>query len=988
LLLTNYIEFRWYVDGKLRLPATLATYKKGKVTILKDNVAHVSELLQAFLQHDVIPISDPKLLASKMAGLCRNIDKIIVKAFEENQESRLLRGLQDALKKTLLPELSDEQFADMFAQTLAYGLFAARINHFNEKPGQQFRRSEAAREIPKTNPFLRKLFETINGTEIEDEPFIGFVDDLIAIMDHADIGAILQHFGRRTGQEDPILHFYETFLSAYNAELREKRGVYYTPEPVVSYIVRSVDHILKETFQLKDGLADRTKIPVQFERDGKRVTEMMPKVLILDPACGTGTFLYAVINHIRNTFVGNAGEWSDFVRDHLLPRIFGFELLMAPYAVAHLKLAMQLAGMDMEETQRRNWAYDFKSDERLNIFLTNSLEMTNKYVQTALFGLERQIAEEANAAHYIKTELPILVVLGNPPYSGHSANKNDWIDERMREAYYMVDGEPLGEKNPKWLQDDYVKFIRFGQWRIEQAGHGILAYITNHGYLDNPTFRGMRQSLMNTFDEIHILDLHGNAKKKETAPDGGKDENVFDIQQGVAIGLFVKPEHPSGKRAIHKTDLYGRRKDLGKYEWLASHDIASKDTEWSRLQPATPFYLFTQFDTTLSEEYQQGCSISDAMPLNSAGIVTARDDFAIGWTSEELQKRMEEFALLSENEARKRFDLGEDVDDWKVRWALDDVTSNGDIADMVSPILYRPFDTRYTFYSGNIPGLICRPRTEVMQHMFLVPDNVALVVVRQVAEGIFDHVVCTRYLCDNRLTRSNKGICYHFPLFIKEEDGSKSYDHKPRTLPNFTKEFMDEFYKRFPPARRKMGKGYLEGPWVSERDIFNYIYAIFHSPTYRKRYAEFLKMDFPRVPITSDVEVFRKLVKLGGALVKLHLMEFDLYDLSLIPNSSSFPKVNYPEKGDHKVERVSYVDNKRQVWINNTQYFEGVPPEVWEFHIGGYQVARKWLDDRRKAGRTLSADDRDHYRKIIAALAGTIQVMEEIDKAIPSWPIE
>jgi len=690
LVLTDYLEFRWYVGGKMRTSARLARMVKGKPKLLKDAEEQVTELLMGFLAHEPLPISSPQELAKKMAALCRQIDRIIVEAFKANTASELLSGLKEAFERTLLPDLSPEQFADMFAQTLAYGLFAARINHFREQPQEEFRRSEAAREIPKTNPFLRKLFDTITGADIEDEPFIGFVDDLAAVMQHAEIGTILQHFGRRTGQEDPVVHFYETFLAAYDPKMRELRGVYYTPEPVVSYIVRSVDILLKEKFGLKDGLADRSTIPVPVEEDGVKKMRTVPKVLILDPACGTGTFLYAVIDLIRKRFMesGNAGEWSDFVREHLLPRIYGFELLMAPYAVAHLKLAMQLSAQDLDEPLRSQWAYDFQGDERINIYLTNSLEMTEKKVQqVALFGIEKQIAEEADGARAIKTELPIMVVLGNPPYSGHSANRSEWIElisggsEYRKDGkshvagkkgakvkrktfigelltdYFRVDGKSLGERNPKWLQDDYVKFIRFGQWRIERTGHGILAYISNHAYLDNPTFRGMRQNLLQSFDEIFLVDLHGNAKKKEKAPDGGIDKNVFDIQQGVAVGIFVKEGTSSdsgrvrapasaavgARRAVpaevSKSDAFGLRER--KYQWLFGHDLHS--TEWVSIEPDSPFYLFVKHEIGLRSEYQKAWAINNVMPVNSVGIVTSRDKFVIDFDCETLEKRISAF---------------------------------------------------------------------------------------------------------------------------------------------------------------------------------------------------------------------------------------------------------------------------------------------------------------------------------------------------------
>jgi len=544
LILSDYLEFRWYVDGQLRASARLADASAaGKLTLARDGAAKVRELLGAFLEHKPEDIAKPEELARRMARLAHMIRNMILTALQSGSASATLVDLRKAFAEVLIPDLDKPakagEFADMYAQTIAYGLFAARVNHSGKAP---FKRLGAASEIPKTNPFLRKLFETITGSDLADEPYAGFVDDLVQLLAHADIDKILEKFGQRTKRQDPVVHFYETFLAAYDKKLRKSRGVYFTPEPVVSYIVRSVDHLLKTRFGCPDGLADASEIEWPKTETGEVTTPFKknPKVLILDPACGTGTFLYAVVDHIREQFMErhDAGKWSGYVRKHLLPRLFGFELLMAPYAVAHLKLGMQLAAQDLPELQRENWAYDFKGDERLNVYLTNTLEEAEKKAM-GLFGPLRVISEEANAASRIKRDLPIMVVMGNPPYSGHSANKGKWI-KKLIDDYKQVDGHPLGEKNPKWLNDDYVKFIRFGQWRIQKTGQGILAFITNHAYLDNPTFRGMRQQLMQTFDEICIMDLHGNTKKKERCPDGSKDENVFDIQQGVAICLMVK----------------------------------------------------------------------------------------------------------------------------------------------------------------------------------------------------------------------------------------------------------------------------------------------------------------------------------------------------------------------------------------------------------------------------------------------------------------
>ncbi len=559
LILTDYLEFRWYVDGDMRAKSCLAEVdRNGKVKPSANGPAEVGQLLADFLAHKPVGISRPKDLAVRMSRLTHMIRDIVIETFAKNKASNLLKGLREALAKVLIPDIAQEtktsEFADMFAQTLAYGLFAACCNHPTGKP---FVRLGAAGEIPKTNPFLRHLFETITGPDLDDEPYASVVDDLVQLLDDADIHAVLADFGKRSRKQDPVVHFYETFLAEYDPALREARGVYYTPEPVVGYIVRSVDRLLKNRFGCPGGLADEATITYerQGETDstGKRttITETAPRVLILDPACGTGTFLYTVVDNIREQFIsaGNAGLWNGYVRKHLLPRLFGFELLMAPYAVAHFKLAMQLAGHDLSGAQRKNWAYDFAGDERLGVYLTNTMEEAEKKIKT-LYGPLRALSDEANAAAEIKRDMPIMVIMGNPPYSGHSANKGQWIKDllkgtdtltgRSTENYFECDAKPLGERNPKWPNDDYVKFIRWAQWRIERTGAGILAMITNHAYMDNPTFRGMRQSLMNTFDEIHIMDLHGSTKKKEVCPDGSKDENVFDIQQGVAVMLMVK----------------------------------------------------------------------------------------------------------------------------------------------------------------------------------------------------------------------------------------------------------------------------------------------------------------------------------------------------------------------------------------------------------------------------------------------------------------
>ena len=519
LVLTNYLEFRWYVDGKCRQTEVLADLSTnsgdGKLQI--KNADKIAALLDQFLNYSGEIISKPEDLARQMARLTKAIRLATTTALDEEDNKGELHQLKQGFSEVLLPDLSDPDFADMYAQTISYGLFAARVGHAQNSGGETFTRRTAGTYIPATNPFLKRLFNTIVETDAVSK-IDWAIDDLVLLLSQVDMGSILEDFGRRTRQEDPVVHFYETFLAAYNAALRKSRGVYYTPEPVVSFIVRSLDAILKEKFDLPLGLADNTRDPVTNK----------PRVQILDPATGTGTFLYEVVKQIYRNLeeMGMANQWDSYVSENLLDRLFGFELLMAPYAIAHLKLGLQLQEL----------GYKFKGKQRLGIYLTNTLDEALKKSEI-LFG--QFVAQEANEASVIKRDTPVMVIVGNPPYSYQSTNTGDWISGLVRD-YYHVDGLPLDERNPKGLQDDYVKFIRFGQWRIDRTGSGILAFITNHGYLDNPTFRGMRQSLDKTFDEIYIMDLHGNSKKKEVAPDGSPDKNVFDIQQGVAVAIMVK----------------------------------------------------------------------------------------------------------------------------------------------------------------------------------------------------------------------------------------------------------------------------------------------------------------------------------------------------------------------------------------------------------------------------------------------------------------
>jgi hypothetical protein len=617
-ILTDYLDFRWFVSGKKRLAVRIAEVDiKGKIKTITDCEQKLAKLLRAFFSEPALTVAAAKDLAISMAQMTRIVRDQIIEALKTEEEETERRRIKEeasrysvapsargpwleqwlaAFREVLIPDLDEAQFADMFAQTLAYGLFAARVHIVS---GKNFSRESAAFMLPKTNPFLRKLFQEIAGDMPDSISWA--VDDIVELLKHADMSEILKDFGKGKGKEDPVVHFYETFLAAYDPKMRELRGVYYTPEPVVSYIVRSIDFLLKTRFNRPKGLADEN-------------------TLILDPAAGTGTFLYFVIDQIYQALAKQKGAWDDYVANHLLNRIFGFELLMAPYAVAHLKLGMQL-----EETD-----YKFGSDQRLGIYLTNTLEEAAKKSEQLFAGW---VAEEANAASKIKNDLPIMVILGNPPYSNYGRqNRGEWILSLLDD--YKRD---LHEKKLN-IDDDFIKFIRFAQWRIEKTGHGIIGLITNNVYLDGITHRRMRECLRNTFNEIYVLNLHGNLRKKETAPDGSIDKNVFDIQQGVAIGLFVKIPNRTGCQLFH-ADLWGKRES--KYSVLRENDISK--TDWTELKPAKPFFFFIQKGSKYSAEYQSGASLAEIFDINAAGLQTDRDELFFGETYEEVVHRLHTF---------------------------------------------------------------------------------------------------------------------------------------------------------------------------------------------------------------------------------------------------------------------------------------------------------------------------------------------------------
>jgi len=788
---------------------------------------------------------------------------------------------------------------------------------------------------------MRELFDafkSIFNTEITALQFAGVFAQALSY----GLFAANQH----SDYKDPLSILHEKFLEHYNPQLRELRGVYYTPDPVVSYIVRSIDFLLRSHFNRQNGLA-----------------EISEDMLLLDPACGTGNFLQAVIQHIRNAFqkTSDPEKWREYVHLTLLPRLFGFEILVIPYIIAHLKLAIQLAALDVPEPERQRWAYHFEGHEQPNIYLTNTLEE----VKETLTGQGQEGTHQ------------ILVVLGNPPFAGHSSNKGQWISALI-ETYKEGCPELKKPGQAKWLSDDYVKFMRFAQWHIQQVGHGILAFITNHSYLDNPTFRGMRRSLLQSFDDIYILDLHGNLKKHEQAPDGSKDENVFDIQQGVAISIFVKWRDSASFTTVHHADLWGVREiyrrdtqgqvtlSEGKYAWLAKHDLAS--TQWTVLNPQAPFYLFSPHESRYLAEYNTGWSVVDIFRPNgdpAPGVVTCHDQFAISWTKNEACTKIERFLSTgTEEEARQCFRLCSQSQ-WQYHVAKSQL-QQGKWHQDITEILYRPFDRRWTIFDRCVA---VHRRERVMRHM-LDGTNIGLAIGRAghvIDQDEWDIVFCTRYITDFNLFR--RGGNNLFPLYLCDNTATGTCNA------NLEITFIVDCSARLGLKWIPNGHGDLPHTFGPE-DIFTYMYALFHSPTYRKRYASFLKIDFPRVPLTSNVALFRALCSLGDKLVGLHLMEMPVHPISA-----------FPVPGMNNVVDVCY-NAQSQVWINATQYFDSVPWEAWNFSIGGYQICKKWLKDRK--GRVLSGNEIAQYLQIVAILVETVELMHEIDVIIEhygGWPL-
>jgi type I restriction-modification system DNA methylase subunit len=949
LIYTNCLEWDFYRDGELIASVRIADFVLG-VQPRPQEFEALENLLRDFIAQRPQTITSPRELAERMAGKANLIKDVLFRTLAEDKDVQSeLSAQYNAFKENLIHDITPNDFADIYAETIAYGMFAARLH---DTTLDTFSRQEALELLPKSNPFLRSLFTYVAGYDLDDR-IAWIIDDLARVFRACDVAKLMEGFGKLTGQRDPFLHFYETFLAAYNPAKRKARGVWYTPEPVVNFIVRAVDEVLQTEFGLADGLADTSKVVIDWEtgeigKKGKPVTikKEVHRVQILDPATGTGTFLAEVIKQIAPRVQGIApAMWSKYIEDDLIPRLHGFELLMASYAMCHMKLDMILTELGYKPA---------KAPPRLSVYLTNSLEEGEPANQTLPFT--QWLSREAKGANTIKRDMPIMCVVGNPPYSGISHNMGEWISGLI-EDYKYVDGKHFGERK-HWLHDDYVKFIRLSESLIEKNGEGVLGFITNHGYLDNPTFRGMRWHLLKTFDKIHVIDLHGNANKKEVTPEGKPDKNVFDIQQGVAIIIAVKTgaKPKKGLAQVCHGELWGTRE--GKYKALSEGGLGKPVTE--PIECAAPQYAFVRRDHALAEAYGVGFGLTEFMPENVTGIVTAKDGLVIDFDRQCLQNKISRFvepsktddqirAAFFPNKKAGKYPPG-DSRGWKLPVAREALQNSEWVQD-IKRLAYRPFDIRSVLYR---PDMVDWGRFDFMHHM-LAGENIGLItpkIKKEEVGGIVTDAICGHKTYDAYDSNSL------FPLYLypTEQDLDKT-----RRV-----NFDDKLWRKLKKSAKHPEHGTPE-----EVKTFDYIYGVLHCPAYRETYAEFLKIDFPRIPWPTTPDEFWTVAEAGGQLRKLHLMD---------PAAIGDAPYPFTGEGDNVVDKARFEGGK--VWVNKTQHFDNAPEGSWDFYIGGYQPAQKWLKDRK--GRALSFEDVKHYQRILKILSETDRIMQTITMDLPT----
>lgn len=933
ILITNYIDWIWMKEGKIQQRETLCfltDIENKRAKLDKTKVDAVEKLIKSFLSQAPKEIGDAKKLAEALAVRAKLLKDFLLDELKrqgaEHTEGRLYQ-LYETFKTFVFHELTVDEFSDAFAQNLVYGLFLAKLN----ADVHAVNLYNAKKYIPASFELIRELvnfLDELDNEEYRETRWI--VEEVLTIMNNLDLRAIqdtLSFTKKRKDADniiikDPYVYFYEDFLAAYDKKLRKAKGVYYTPPPVVNFIVRAIDDILIKTFKIKEGLADRNKVTV------------------LDFATGTGTFLLETLQQIFDKLPRDSGKKDLIIKEHILKNLFGFEYLIAPYTIAHLKLSQFL----------KDNGYQLKAKERLQVFLSNTLEPIPSQIKIPLLPA---LTEESKQAQEIKDK-PILVITGNPPYSKKSKNNGDWI-VNLVDSYKLIDGKRSKEKQ-NWYRDDYIKFIRFAQDKMDKVDEGIVAVITNHSFLSNITMPGMRQSLLNSFDQLYVINLHGSAKKEESLPDGfAKDENVFDIEQGVSMSFFIKKKGLPKK--VFYADFWGSRKE--KYQRSLNESIAS--IQWQELNPVTPNYFLIPRNEQHSNEYYNFFSVTKIFKVFSLPLMTGRDLVTIRRTKNEIKDVLKVFNEKTEDQIREVLKTGDDSRDWKISKAKSDITKTKNSDTLIKEVTYRLFDKRFTYYTGNSKGFHASPQFKVCKNMLY--KNLGLLVPRQLSKTEFKHVFCTNSIPEMcAISTATKEQNQLFPLYVYI---NASVDNKPESVikeENFTSDFRKYIEQLY-------GKG------ITAEEIFGCIYAILHSPSYRKKYIEFLKIEFARIPFPKDKKLFKQLAELGNELIQVHLME----------EEADYSYGDFIGKGTNIVEKLNHVTDKKvgKLYINKTQYFTDVPLTIWNFHIGGYQVLDKYLKERK--GRTLTIDEVDIITSTIKALAFTIDQMLKIDTLTKNW---
>ncbi len=976
LMLTNYLNFMWVGKDEKNAPLNKKEISVASLNELSKPLKpnpqterDLIELFKSFFNHEAAPITNAKDFATHLSAPTKYLKDALIKYQEKAQVSSIFNNF----KEYLYEELSFEDFSDALAQTLTYSLFIAKLNH----PFEKINLDNVRSSIPENFAVIREMADFLKKLDAIKE-IQWLLKEILSLINRVDMGSIIKDLN---DDKDPYLHFYETFLSAYDPKLREKKGVYYTPDSVVKFIINALDSLLKTRF--KDA-----PLGLKSALDNENIK-------LLDFATGTGTFLLEAFRkalEVRKTSDGGTSTKEDKYQN-LLKQFYGFEYLIAPYAIAHLNLSQAF---------KEEFKKPLKENDALQIILTNTLIQPSEII--AYRGLQPIFEKELKSAQEIKKDEKILIITGNPPYSG--ASSNEGLFEWEVKATYGIEPEfqtietkknvkladeiqtllkniqkqkesgsknalkelknlhskykLQKEKNPKWLLDDYVKFMRFAQNKIKSLGHGLFGFISNNAFLDNPTFRGLRRSLLECYDELYILNLHGNARKKEETPQGAKDENVFNIMQGVSINLFVKKAQTT-KQKIHYYDVYGERAE--KYAFLAQNDLNS--IEWLEIAPREPFYLLLPLKTPLLDEYEQGFSVQEMFQVGSTGICSQRDHVVFHKDKESLLKLLKDFSTLEPSELRRIYNIKKDGRDWRLEYAIKDVKANANnLEKYIVSCQYRPFDFYYTYYTGKSKSFIAYPRGEVFKHMLPPPPptnpktpnqtckNVALNTPRQLKNNDKSWTQCfiSSHINDQGLSSGGNGAGVNYPLYQFRD-------------PNYTENFTPEF-------RSFIDKHYNHS--FEPLEVLGYIYALLYSPNYRKRYEEFLKADYPKILFTNNKDLFRALSLLGIELIGLHVLNKESLNYSFEKlKDATIGESCYKEEHNPIIKKLSH--NEQRLYINHSAYFRGVSQEIYDYRIGGYCVLDKYLKSHKN-----EPCDFDHVSNIIKVIARTIEIQKTL----------